>query len=48
MALLTTGQIIGIEEKLQAAEAVLQGIEPDDETRDLIGRIADTRGRMNG
>ena len=46
MTLLTTGEIAGVEEKLQAAEAAIQETELDDKTRDLIGRIADTRGTM--
>ena len=45
--LLAVGQSTGVEEKLQAAEAaitaVLQGAEPDDKTRDLIGQIAAAR-----
>ena len=41
--LLVTGQTTGVEEKLQAAEAALQGAEPDDKTRDLIGQIAAVR-----
>ncbi len=42
--LLINGQTIGVGEKLQAAEAsvaaILQGNEPDDKTRNLIGQIA--------
>ncbi len=42
--LLINGQTIGVGEKLQAAEAgvanMLQGAEPDDQTRNLIGLIA--------
>ena len=42
--LLINGQTIGVGEKLQAAEAgladILQGAEPDDQTRNLIGLIA--------
>jgi LuxR family transcriptional regulator, maltose regulon positive regulatory protein len=38
--LLMNGQTTGVEEKLQAAEAALQGAELDDKTRNLIGRIA--------
>ncbi len=41
--LLVTGQSTGVEEKLQAAEAALQGIEENDQTRNLIGRIAAAR-----
>jgi len=37
------GQITRIEPKLQAAEVALQGVAPDDRTRDLIGRIASLR-----
>ncbi len=41
------GQTTGVEEKLQAAEAAiaatLQGAEPDNKTRDLIGQIAAAR-----
>jgi LuxR family maltose regulon positive regulatory protein len=43
----------GVEQKLQAAEAALhhqqvalQGIEPDDRTRDIIGRIASMRATV--
>jgi LuxR family maltose regulon positive regulatory protein len=47
---LVTGQTTGIEEKLQAAEAAiaaaLQGAEPDDKTRDLIGQIAAARATL--
>lgn len=58
MTMLATGQNIGVEEKLQAAEAALQAaglieggeldeaIVMDAKTRDLIGRIADTRGTL--
>jgi LuxR family maltose regulon positive regulatory protein len=42
--LLINGQTVGVGEKLQAAEvalaAALQGTEPDEETRNLIGQIA--------
>ncbi len=42
--LLINGQTIGVGEKLQAAEAalarILQGTEPDEQTRNLIGQIA--------
>jgi LuxR family maltose regulon positive regulatory protein len=42
--LLINGQTVGVEENLQAAEtaltAILQGAEPDDDTRNLIGLIA--------
>jgi LuxR family maltose regulon positive regulatory protein len=43
---MVTGQTTGVEEKLQAAEAALQGAEPDDKTRDLIGRIAAVRANL--
>jgi len=45
-AFLFTGQITGIEEKLQCAEAALQNVALDDETRDLIGRIASMRSTL--
>ena len=35
-----------IEEILQAAEAALQGAEPDDKTRDLVGHIAAMRATL--
>ena len=41
--LLATGQVTGVEEKLQAAEVALEGAEPDDITQDLVGRIAAIR-----
>jgi LuxR family maltose regulon positive regulatory protein len=41
--LLVTGQTSRVEPALRAAEAALQGAEPDDKTRDLIGRIAAIR-----
>jgi LuxR family maltose regulon positive regulatory protein len=45
-----TGQTTIVEEKLQAAEAaiaaLLQGVEPDDKTRDLIGQIAAVRANF--
>jgi len=44
--LLVNGQTTGVEEKLQAAEAALQGAEPDDKTRDLVGRIAAARATL--
>jgi LuxR family transcriptional regulator, maltose regulon positive regulatory protein len=47
---LATGQSAGIEQKLQSAEAALaaalQCAEPDDKTRDLIGRIAAIRATL--
>jgi LuxR family transcriptional regulator, maltose regulon positive regulatory protein len=45
-AILFLSQIVGVEEKLQAAEAALAGVEPDDKTRDLIGYIATTRATI--
>jgi ATP/maltotriose-dependent transcriptional regulator MalT len=42
-ALSMTGQLTGVEQKLQAAEAALQGAEPDDQTRNLVGHIAAIR-----
>jgi len=44
--LLVNGQTTGVEEKLQAAEAALQGSEPDDMTRDLVGQIAADRATL--
>jgi LuxR family transcriptional regulator, maltose regulon positive regulatory protein len=41
--LLVRGQTTGVEEKLQAAESALQGIEPDDKTPHLVGQIAAAR-----
>jgi LuxR family maltose regulon positive regulatory protein len=45
-ALMMTGQHTAVEQKLQAAEAALQGTEPDDKTRDLVGRIASMRATV--
>ncbi|MDQ5854235.1 MAG: LuxR C-terminal-related transcriptional regulator, partial [Chloroflexota bacterium] len=45
-ALMMTGQHTAVEEKLQAAEAALHGAEPDDNTRDLVGRIASMRATV--
>src|SRR5438067_2433837 len=45
-ALMTTGQTTAVEEKLQAAEAALQGTEPDDRPQDLVGRIASMRATL--
>ena len=45
-ALLFVGQMTGVEQKLQAAETALQGAEPDDETRDLVGHIAAIRAAL--
>lgn len=48
--LLGIGKTAGVEEKLQAAEAAiitsLQGGEPDDKTRDLIGQISVARATL--
>ena len=43
---LTIGRTNGVEEKLKAAEAALEGTELDDKTRDLIGRIASVRANV--
>jgi LuxR family transcriptional regulator, maltose regulon positive regulatory protein len=47
---LVTGQTTGVEQRLQSAEgalaAILQGTEPDDKTRDLIGQIAAARATL--
>ena len=43
---MSLGQPTGIEQKLQAAEAAMQGIEPDDKIRDIIGRIAAIRSMI--
>jgi len=45
-ALMMTGSHTAVEEKLQFAEAALQGIEPDYKTRDLVGRIASMRATV--
>ena len=45
-ALLFVGQHTAVEQKLQAAEAALQGAEPDDRTQDLVGRIASMRATL--
>src|SRR5256886_3039727 len=44
--LLFGGQHTAVEQKLQAAEAALQGTEPDGKTRDLVGRIASMRATL--
>jgi LuxR family maltose regulon positive regulatory protein len=46
LAILGGGQTTGVEEKLQAAEAALQGADSDDKTRDLIGQIAAARATL--
>jgi LuxR family maltose regulon positive regulatory protein len=45
-ALSMTGFLPGVEPKLQAAEAALQGTEPDDKTRNLVGHIAAIRALL--
>lgn len=45
-ALSMSGQLTGVEPKLQAAEAALQGAEPNDKTRNLIGHIAAIRALL--
>ena len=44
--LLVNGQTTGVEEKLQAAEAALQGTNEDDKSRNLVGRIAAARATL--
>ena len=44
--LVFAGRTSSIEQKLQAAEAALQGAEPDDKTQDLVGHIAAIRAMM--
>lgn len=44
--LLVSGQSTGVEEKLQAAEDALQGTEPDDKTRSIVGQIAAARATL--
>ena len=43
---LMAGQILGVEEKLQAAEEAMQTAGLDDKTRDLIGQIAAIRATL--
>src|SRR2546421_746117 len=45
-ALMMTGPHTAVEEKLQAAEAALQGAEPDERPQDLVGRIASMRATV--
>ncbi len=45
-ALTTAGLTTDVEQKLKAAEAALQGAEMDEETRDLLGRIASNRATL--
>lgn len=42
-ALAIVGRFTRVEPKLQAAEAAMQGLTPDDTTRALVGRVADLR-----
>lgn len=44
--LLVNGQTTGVEEKLDAAEKAVQSMTPDDNTRNLIGRIAAARATL--
>lgn len=44
--LMFTGQTTGVDEKLQAAEDALKGVEIDDTARNLIGQIAGTRAML--
>jgi LuxR family transcriptional regulator, maltose regulon positive regulatory protein len=43
---LVTSQTTGVEERLQAAEAAIQGAELDDRTRDMVGQIAAARATL--
>jgi LuxR family maltose regulon positive regulatory protein len=45
-ALLFASQVNGVERKLQAAEAALQGCDLDAKTRDLVGHIASIRATL--
>ena len=45
-ALSMTNNLTGVEQKLQAAEAALQGAEPNETTRNLIGHIAAIRALL--
>ena len=45
-SLLFVSQTTGVEEKLQAAEAALQGAAPDEKSRDLIGHVAAIRATL--
>lgn len=45
-SLMMSGQPSAVEEKLDAAEAALEGIELDEATRDLVGRIASMRATV--
>ena len=43
---LMAGQVTGVEEKLQAAEAAMKGAALDDKTRDVIGQVAAIRATL--
>jgi len=45
-ALLLAGKLTNVEPKLQAAEAALQGVEPDEKTQFLMGLIASARAAL--
>jgi LuxR family maltose regulon positive regulatory protein len=45
-ALTMTGSLAAVEEKLQAAEAAMQGAEPDDTTKDVLGQISAIRAML--
>ncbi|MEO8609512.1 MAG: LuxR C-terminal-related transcriptional regulator [Chloroflexota bacterium] len=45
-ALLVTGQVTNVEPHLQAAEALMQGIELDEKSHDLVGQIAAARATL--
>ena len=45
-ALSMTGQMAGVEAKLQAAEAALEDVEQDEQTRNLLGHIAAIRALL--
>ncbi|MFD7522283.1 LuxR C-terminal-related transcriptional regulator [Paenibacillus chitinolyticus] len=45
-ALLIAGKPTGVEHKLRAAEAAMEGVEQDARTRDLVGWIAATRATL--
>jgi LuxR family maltose regulon positive regulatory protein len=45
-ALLMVGQLTRVEQKLQAAEVAIKGVEPDDSIHDLIGHIASIRATL--
>jgi len=46
-ALLMSGQLNGVEQKLQAVEKALNGIELNNQTKDLIGHIAAIRATLS-